>query len=138
MFRRAAEILVVGLCSTGCVKQMLINGQIEGTRQASVAFDTIGDFELEYNAASFSIVQFEGMRVLAPDNTDALFLLTKAWTGYGFAFAEDDLEEAQDNGERALETYHRDRAVNAYARAIEYGLALLAEDDRGFDEARKT
>src|SRR5438477_567718 len=88
----------ISVCATplGCVKKMLINGQIEGTRQASSAFDTIGDWELAYKAAASGIVQFEGMHKLAPDNDDGLFLLTKGWTGYGFGFAEDEMEDAQD------------------------------------------
>src|SRR3989442_9815097 len=87
----AALVCVLPL---GCVKKMLINGQIEGTRQASTAFDTLGDWELAYTAASSGIVQFEGMHQLAPDNDDALFLLTKGWTGYGYGFAEDEMEDA--------------------------------------------
>src|SRR5262249_59698816 len=121
----------------GCVKKMLINGQIEGTRQASTAFDTIDDWELAYKAASSGIVQFEGMHKLAPDNDDALFLLTKGWTGYGYGFAEDEMEDAQDAGDRDLEEHHRRRAVMAYERAMQYGIELLSHRAKGFDDAKK-
>ena len=93
-------LIFAAITSTGCVKKMLINGQIEGTRQASTAFDSIGDWELAYKAAAGGIVQFEGMHRLAPDNEDALFLLTQAWTGYAFAFVEDEMEDAEDAGDR--------------------------------------
>jgi hypothetical protein len=126
------------LLVTGCIKKMLINGQIEGTRQASVAFDGIGDWELAYKAAASGIVQFEGMHTLAPDNDDGLFLLTKAWTGYAFAFVEDELEDAEDAGDRALADYHRRRAVQAYDRAIATGLELLSHRAKGFEDARKS
>lgn len=137
---RAARILPTlaasAALSSGCIKSMLIDGQIEGTRQASVAFDTLGDWELAYQAASSGLVQFEGMHVLAPDNTDALFLLTKGWTGFAFGFAEDDMEVAEDDGARERAEHHKRRALAGYDRAIEYGLALLAHQAKGFEDAR--
>jgi hypothetical protein len=51
---------------------MLTEGQIEATRQASIAFDTIGGDELSRPAAQASLVQFEGMPELAPDIVDAV------------------------------------------------------------------
>lgn len=137
----SAQTLLTSLllvCSTGCIKKMLINGQIEGTRKASSAFDSIGDYELANKAASSGIVQFEGMHQLAPDNEDGLFLLTKAWTGYGFGFAEDDMEDAQDSGDRELAEYHQRRAIMAYDRAIKYGLELLEHSAKGFADAKQS
>jgi hypothetical protein len=130
--------LSLALPSAGCIKSMLINGQIEGTRQGSAAFDTIGDFELAERAAASGIVQFEGMLTLAPGNADALFLLTKGWTGYAYGFAEDQMEAAEDLGERELAEYHRMRAVTAYTRALGYGLELLGQRAKGFDDAKKS
>ena len=72
--------------SSGCIKSALTNGQISATLEASSAFDTLGDYELARSAAQAGLVQFEGMHVLAPDNTDALFLLTKGWVGYAYGF----------------------------------------------------
>jgi hypothetical protein len=70
----------------------------------------------------------EGMHRLAPDNEDALYMLTQAWVGYGFAFAEDDMEIAVDAGNDALADYHKERAKMAYERAVGYGLELLSHD----------
>jgi hypothetical protein len=137
MSRSIPFVLVLSLCASGCIKKALINGQIEGTRQASTAFDAIGDWDLAYKAAAGGIVQFEGMHKLAPDNDDALFLLTQAWTGYAFAFVEDEMEDAQDAGDRGLEEYHKKRAVSAYDRAIQTGLELLSHRAKGFEEAKK-
>src|SRR5580692_11279691 len=92
----AVPLLAFSLASTGCPQSMLVNGQIEGTRKASAAFDTIGDYELARSAVESGLAQLEGMHVLAPDNADALFMLTKGWVGYGFGFVEDQLEAAQD------------------------------------------
>lgn len=136
-FRPVHLLLPLTLLSSGCIKSMLLNGQISSTRQASAAFDTIHDWELAEKAASAGIVQFEGMHVLAPDNNDALFLLTKAWTGYAYGFIEDVLQDADDASDRALAEHHRGRAVAGYERAIGYGLELIGKNAPGFEEARK-
>src|SRR2546428_11083587 len=99
--RVTALLLAFALGGTGCIKQAMINGQIAGTRQASSAINTIGDWDLASRATAGGLVQFEGMHVLAPDNEDGLYLLTRGWAGYGFGFVEDDYEEAVDAGETA-------------------------------------
>jgi TRAP transporter TatT component family protein len=128
----------LSLGQSGCIKKMLTSGQIEATREASAAIDTIGDYELARTATAAGMVQFEGMHELAPDNADALFLLAKGWTGYGYGFVEDEMEAAQDAGDDGLADYHRKRARMAYDRAIFYGLALLAQRADGFDQAKKS
>lgn len=134
---RSVLALPILLATSGCfIKSALINGQIEGTRQASVAFDGFGDYEAAEAAAANALVQFEGMHALSPDNEDALFMLTKAYTGFGFAFLEDKMETAEDDGERTAAEYHRKRARHAYRTAIEYGLELLGKRAAGFDEAK--
>lgn len=122
---------------TGCIKSMLTNGQIASTRKGSSAMNTIGDYELARNAASAGLVQFEGMHNLAPDNQDALFLLTKGWVGYGYAFPEDDYEAALDAGDEDLAEYHKKRARMAYERSVFYGVELLKAQAKGFDEAKR-
>jgi hypothetical protein len=123
--------------STGCLKSTLTNGQISATREASAAFDTLGDYELARTAAQSGLVQFEGMHVLAPDNADALYLLVKGWVGYGYAFVEDEMQAAEDAGDDDLADYHRKRARMAYDRAVFYGLELLDQTDHGFSVAKK-
>jgi len=122
---------------SGCIKAILTNGQISATRTASGALDTVGDFEMARSSVAAGLAQFEGMHRLAPDNTDALFLLTKGWCGYGFAIAEDDMETAQDKNDEEMAAYHKKRARMAYERAIFYGLELLRHEDEGFEKARK-
>ncbi len=133
----ALSTSLLGLVCVGCIKSMLTNGQIEATRQASSSFNTLGDYELARSAAQAGLVQFEGMHELAPDNEDALYLLTSAWVGYGFGFPEDDMEEAQDKGNDELADYHKKRATMAYERAVFYGLELLGHTDKGFEAAKK-
>lgn len=127
----------LAIASTGCIKSMLTNGQISSTRQASGALDTVGDYEMARQAVGAGLAQFEGMHQLAPDNEDALFLLTKSWGAWGFAFVEDDYDTADLQNDDDTAAYHKKRAKMAYDRAVFYGLELLSHTAGGFDEARK-
>src|SRR5436190_5425017 len=106
-FGLAAAIV---LSQTGCIKKILLDGQIAGTRQGSAALNTVGDYELARSAAQAGLAQFEGMHKLAPDNDDALFLLTRSWVSYGFAFIEDEYEQAVDADDESTAEYHKKRA----------------------------
>jgi TRAP transporter T-component len=130
---------VLGLGSTGCIKQIILDGQIEGTRKASAAIEGFSDYEVAQTAAYAGATQFEGMHYLAPDNQDALFMLTRTWTSLTFAFIEDQLEQAEDtDGEGSpLYDYHKARAVAGYDRAIHYGVELLQKKAPGFEAAKK-
>jgi len=127
----------LALGSNGCIMKILTDGQITATRQASTSFDTIGDVELARSAAEASFGQFEGMHALAPYNQDALYLLTKTWTGYGAGFIVDEIELAQDANNDGMEEYQRKRARMAFDRAVFYGLQLLGQSAEGFDQAKK-
>lgn len=123
--------------NTGCVKKMLLDGQIKSTRIGAGASDTIGDYELARSASQAAMMQFEGMHRLAPDNEDALYLLMRGWAGYGYAFAEDDYLAAQVAGDDDLAEYHKKRTKLAYDRSIAYGLELVGHRDGGFKDAKK-
>jgi hypothetical protein len=128
---------MLSLGASGCIMKVLTDGQIQSTRQASAAFDTIGDVALARSAAEASFGQFEGMHALAPYNTDALYMLTKGWTGYGAGFIVDEIETAQDANNDAMEESQRKRARMAFDRAVFYGLELLGQTAEGFDQAKK-
>ncbi len=120
----------LALSTTGCIKKVLVDGQIESTRNAASSADTIGDYDVGRVAATAGLAQFEGMHALSPDNVDALFLLAKTWTGYGSGFCEDEMQVAQDQGNDDLAEYDRKRARMAYDRAVFYGLQILGQTDR--------
>jgi tetratricopeptide (TPR) repeat protein len=120
----------------GCIKKTLLEGQITSTRQASEAINTIHDYEIARSVASAGIGQLEGMHRLAPDNADALFMLTRGWAGLSFGFAEDDYEAAHETGDSKLAQYHLARARAGYQRAVHYGLELLAQSAEGFAQAK--
>jgi hypothetical protein len=125
----------LALGNVGCVKRMILNSTIASTRIGAGASDTIGDYELARSAASAAMMQFEGMHRLAPDNEDALFLLMRGWSGYGYAFAMDDYEAATLAEDDALAEYHQKRAKLALDRGISYGLELIGKKADGFEAA---
>jgi tetratricopeptide (TPR) repeat protein len=124
---------------TGCIKKVLLDGQISSTRTASAAVNTIGDFEVANAAAFAGIAQMEGMRYLAPDNEDAQFLLLRSWAGASFGFIEDAMERAEDAGGQLSPEfgYHKRRAIEGYSRGIWYGKQLLEVEHAGFDAATR-
>jgi hypothetical protein len=130
-----AAALAVAVSS--CVKSALLNGQIQATREAAPAIDTLGDYEVARSIAYAGLGQFEGMHRLAPENEDALFLLARGWTATSFAFIEDDYEAAADGEDETQTERERMRARAAYARAVEYGVALLDRRVSGFAQAKK-
>lgn len=132
-----SAVCLCSLLSTGCIKSMILNGQIKSTREGSSAVDTVQDYEIARSIAFSGLAQFEGMHKLAPDNEDALFMLTKSWSGAAFAFIEDEMEAAEDARDREMAEYHKQRGIAAYERAIRYGLELLSKKASGFDDARK-
>jgi tetratricopeptide (TPR) repeat protein len=129
----------LSLGSTGCIKKMILDGQIESTRKAAAAVDTVQDYEVANAAAFAGLAQFEGMHYLAPENENGLFLLLKGWTGASFAFIEDQMEQAEDaeDSDSPLFAYHQGRARAGYDRAIGYGIELLEMKNAGFNEAKR-
>ncbi len=128
----------LSLGAQGCIRQAMLDGELQAARDASGALDAIDDYELARIASTGSLAQLEGMHLLAPTNENGLFLLTKAWAGIAYAFIEDDMESAEDRGDEALADYHRKRARSAYDHATSYALQLLAKRAPGFDEAKKS
>ncbi|HVJ93724.1 MAG TPA: TRAP transporter TatT component family protein, partial [Labilithrix sp.] len=134
---RVALLATLSLGSAGCIKKMMVDAQIRATRIGAGAADTIADYEVARGAASAGVIQFEGMHRLAPDNEDALILLLRSWTGWGYAFAQDDYEVALLADDEAAADYHQKRAKLAFDRGISYGLELVAKRDKNFATAKK-
>lgn len=127
----------LGASTTGCIKKMMLDGQIKGTRDGSAAVNTLQDYEIANQIAFAGIGQMEGMHRLAPNNLDALFMLTRSWSSVSYAFIEDQYEQYYEKGDDVLATYHLMRARAAYQRAIYYGLELLSHTADGFEQARR-
>jgi hypothetical protein len=137
--RRAATWLAAAwllLASTGCLKRMALETQIEAARDARRAVATLQDYEIAREVTLSGLGQLEMLHYLDADNEDALMLLLQSWTGAASGFIEDDFEAALDAGQGETAEYHRRRAQAAYARALHYGLLLLEQRTTGFAAAR--
>ena len=128
--------LGLGISQTGCLKKVLLDGQIKGTREGSAAVNTLHDFEIAKTVAHAGLGQLEGMYKLAPYNTDAMFMLTRGWAGVSFGFIEDDYEAALVKGDTKGAAYHLLRARAGWQRAKHYGKLLLAKRADGFDAVK--
>ncbi|HMJ10519.1 MAG TPA: TRAP transporter TatT component family protein [Polyangiaceae bacterium] len=133
----AALLLInFSLAGSGCLKKVLIDGQVTGTLEGSEAINTFQDYDIARAVAQGGMGQIEGMHHLEPNNTEALFMLTRGWSGIAYAFMEDDYEAAYEKGDEPLAEYHLSRARAAYRRAIYYGVELLGHHAEGFEAAR--
>jgi len=127
----------LSITTTGCLKKVLIDGNVRATRDGAPAVNTLHDFEVARSVARAGLGTLEGMYKLAPYNEDALFLLTKSWAGATFAFSEDDYELAQEQRDDVMAAYHRQRTRAGFERARFYGIQLLSKKAPGFEEARR-
>src|SRR4051812_31237039 len=129
--------LVMSATTTGCIRKVLIDGQVSGTREGADAVNTLHDFEVARAVARSGLGQLEGMYKLAPYNEDALLMLTRGWAGATFAFTEDDWEQAEEGKDDAVTAYHLARTVAGFQRAKFFGTQLLNKKAPGFDAAQR-
>lgn len=135
---RHSLLAALAVFFTGCsLERVLLDGQLSATRKAASSFDTLDDLEIAKIGAGSSLVQLEGMMVLAPDQQDAMFLLLNGYTGYASAFIEDEWEQAVDRADDDAEVAQAERAKKAYDRAIRYGTQLIEMKKPGFVAAQK-
>lgn len=134
-----ALLCSLSLSQAGCLAKIIRDGTIASTRKASVAVNTIADYEVAEKIAFAGLGQMEGFHYLDDQNSDALFLLTRSWASVGLGFIEDAMERAEDE-EGSISPnfdYHKRRAVAAYDRAVYYGIQLLEQDYPGFQAATR-
>jgi hypothetical protein len=129
--------VTLSVSTTGCLKKVLIDGQISGTRDGADAVSTLHDFEVARSTIRASLGTLEGLYKLAPYNEDNLYLLTKAWTGVTSGFTEDDYELAQEGKDDQNTAYQLQRTISGYERAQFFGIQLLNKKATGFDAAER-
>ncbi len=140
LFRVLATALLGGALTvgaSGCLKKALVNGQIKSTRDGSAALNTLHDWEVARAAGQAGLGTLEGMHSLAPENVDALFMLTRGWGGATFGFTEDDYEAALARGNDVEAEYHLARSRAGWNRAVHYGVELLGHYALGFQDAKR-
>jgi hypothetical protein len=129
--------VVLSATTTGCLKKVLIDGQITGTKDGSDAVNTLHDFEVARAVARSGMGTLEGLYKLAPYNEENLLMLTRGWAGATFAFTEDDYELAQEAKDDQMAAYHLARTIAGFQRAKFFGTQLLKRKAEGYDTATR-
>ena len=136
--RSVGALTLAGLLSTtGCIRKVLLDGTVSGTRRAASAIDTLQDFEVAKASGRAGLGTLEAMHKLSPDNRDDLYLLTKGWAGATTAFTEDEYELAEETKDDVLAAYHRARMVAGFRRARFFATKLLDRKAPGFEAAQR-
>jgi len=128
---------LLSLTTTGCIRKVLLDGQLSGTKDGADAVNTLHDYEVARSVARAGIGQLEGLYRLAPYNEDGLLLLTKSWAGASYAFTQDEQEQAEEAKDDVTAAYHRDRTIAGFKRARFYASILMNKKAPGFDAAQK-
>jgi tetratricopeptide (TPR) repeat protein len=139
-FRGFLSVALAGalsLGSVGCMRKVLLDGNIKATLDGSEAVNTLHDFEVARAVARAGLAQLEGLHKLAPYNENGLFMLTRGWAGASSAFTEDEWEMAVEKKDTRAAEYHLLRARAGYTRARFFGVELLTKRASGFEKARK-
>jgi hypothetical protein len=121
----AALTVAVG---PGCnMNKMAVEMTAPALLDGSIALDRESDLEFARSAMPASLKTVETFLISSPENEELLFLLSRGYSSYAFAFVEMDLDKARYVGTQAQVEDLTRRAVVHYLRGAEYGWRLLDE-----------
>jgi tetratricopeptide (TPR) repeat protein len=103
--------------------------------RAAPAFESYWDYDLAGDAVPATIVQFEGILRVIPDNESMLAQLSQAYVAYAYGWVEADAEalEFESNYEEA--DVQRGRARTMYLRAMDLTRHRIRLHDADVDTA---
>ncbi len=128
---------LLSLTTTGCIRKVLIDGNVKGTRDGSDAVNTLHDYEVARSVARSGLGTLEGLYRLAPYNEDAMLMLAKGWGGATYAFTQDEYEESEMAKDDVGAAYNRDRTIAGFRRARFFATLLMEKKAPGFAAATK-
>ena len=99
--------------------------------RAAPAFESYWDYELAGEAVPATIVQFEGILRVVPDNEAIISQLAQAYVAYAYGWIEADAEELDFEGDMEQADAQRRRARTMYLRALDltrHRIRLYNED----------
>lgn len=129
-FRLLAAVAATGvLLAPACsIRKFAIRKVGDALASSGTTYASDDDPELVRQAVPFALKTIEGLLAEVPDHEGLLLAATSGFTQYGYAFVQQDADEAEDvdlEASRAL----RLRARRLFVRARDYGL-------RGLDIAK--
>jgi tetratricopeptide (TPR) repeat protein len=87
--------------------------------RAAPAFEAYWDYDLAGEALPATIVQFEGILRVIPDNEAILAQLSQAYIAYAYGWVEADVESLEFEGDYDEADTQRQRARTMYLRAVD-------------------
>ncbi len=99
--------------------------------RAAPAFESYWDYDLAGEALPATIVQFEGILRVIPDNEAILAQLAQAYVAYAYGWVEADVESLEFEGDYDEADLQRQRARTMYLRALDltrHSIRLHNED----------
>ena len=99
--------------------------------RAAPAFEAYWDYDLAGEALPATIVQFEGIHRVIPDNDAILAQLSQAYVAYAYGWIEAEVEALEFEGDYEMADVQRRRARTMYLRALDltrHRLRLVNED----------
>jgi len=118
--------------TTGCIKKMLLNGQIKGIKKAGIATKQETDPAIVKGAMPYALKQYEGLMVVADSvgaDTALLYrLAAEGFVSYGYGFVAPEMWGREfDDSE---EVYFLKRRVKDYlTRAHKYARLFLKSEN---------
>jgi hypothetical protein len=87
--------------------------------RAAPAFESYWDYDLAGEAVPATIVQFEGILRVIPDNESIVAQLSQAYVAYAYGWVEADVEALEFEGNYEEADVQRGRARMMYLRAVD-------------------
>lgn len=123
----AGTILVSSLLAGCGIKQTAVNVTAQIMSTGTPAIEEEEDVAYANQASLASLKTLEAMQRSNPNDSTTLFLLTKSFGAYTFAFVENDILEAKGNNE-VFEKLATERAKRFYGRGKKFGVLLLSKN----------
>ncbi|MGB5704098.1 MAG: TRAP transporter TatT component family protein [Polyangiales bacterium] len=118
-FRSAAALLCI-VALGGCdVAKFTADSTAGLFTRAAPAFEEYWDYDLAGEAMPATIVQFEGILRVVPDNEAILSQLAQAYVAYAYGWIEADVEALEFEGEYDEADVQRRRTKTMYLRALD-------------------
>jgi hypothetical protein len=116
-----ATVAVFGLVALGAcdVAQFTAESTAGLFTRAAPAFESYWDYDLAGEAVPATIVQFEGILRVVPDNDSILQQLSQAYVAYAYGWIEANAEQLDFEGDIEEADAQRRRARTMYLRALD-------------------
>jgi tetratricopeptide (TPR) repeat protein len=119
LLRAAASVLCVVALGACDVAKFTADSTAGLFTRAAPAFEAYWDYDLAGEAMPASIVQFEGILRVIPDNEAILSQLAQAYVAYAYGWIEADVEALEFEGEYEEADVQRRRTRTMYLRAMD-------------------